>query len=260
VVERVDILAGGHRLEGAWFGGRDPSRALVLLHEGLGSVSTWREWPAQLALATGCSVFVYSRLGYGESDPAPLPLPIEYMHREGLDILPEVLDRTGIERAVLVGHSDGGSIAIIHAGRERRDPRVAGLALLAPHVFCEAISVESIEKAREAFSSGDLREKLAKHHRDVDSAFFGWNGAWLDPAFRAWNIEAFLPQIEIPVLVIQGLADPYGTLAQVDAIERGVSGPFERLLLPECGHVPQKDRPEETTAAVLSFARRALAV
>jgi pimeloyl-ACP methyl ester carboxylesterase len=182
------------------------------------------------------------------------------MHREGLDILPEVLDRTGIERAVLVGHSDGGSIAIIHAGRERRDPRVAGLALLAPHVFCEAISVESIEKARDAFSSGDLREKLAKHHRDVDSAFFGWNGAWLDPAFRAWNIEAFLPQIEIPVLVIQGLADPYGTLAQVDAIERGVSGPFERLLLPECGHVPQKDRPEETTAAVLSFARRALAV
>ena len=260
MVERVDIIAEGSRLEGAWFGGRFPERAIVLLHEGLGSVSTWRDWPARLAFEAGCPVFAYSRLGYGQSDPAPLPRPVSYMHKEGIDVLPEVLDRTGIRRAVLVGHSDGGSIAIIHAGRSPRDPRVAGLGLIAPHVFCEAISVESIERAREAYLGGDLREKLAKHHRDVEGAFFGWNGAWLDPAFRAWNIEEFLPRIEAPVLVIQGLDDPYGTLAQVDAIERGVAGPFERVLLQECGHVPQKDRPEETTAAVIAFARRCLGI
>ncbi len=260
MVERALIALRGGRIEGAWFGGRDPSRAIVLLHEGLGSVSAWREWPARLALEAGCSVFAYSRFGYGGSDPAPLPRPLEYMHVEGIEVLPEVLDRAGIERAVLVGHSDGGSIAIIHAGSDRRAPRVAAIALIAPHVFCEGVSVEAIERAREAFVSGDLREKLAKHHGDVDSAFYGWNGAWLDPGFRAWNIEAFLPRIEVPVLVIQGIDDPYGTLAQVGAIERGVAGPFERLLLPACGHVPQKDRPEETTAAVVAFARRALAV
>ena len=172
------------------------------------------------------------------------------MHDEGRGALPAVLDAAGVGACVLVGHSDGGSIAIVGAGTGAVGPRVRGLALLAAHVFCEDVSVASIAAARDAYLGGDLRAKLARHHGgNVDGAFWGWNRTWLDPGFRRWNLEAFLPGIDVPVLIVQGDADPYGTLAQVDAIARGVRGPTTRLILPGCGHAPHRERPAETTAA-----------
>ena len=221
-----------------------------MLHEGLGSVSAWKDWPKHLSMQTGLSVFAYSRRGYGRSDPHPPPWPLTYMHEEAA-LLPQILDDAGIHSAILLGHSDGGSIALIHAGT--RDPRLRALILLAPHVFCEPISVESIAKARDDFLHGDLRRRLAKHHDDVDGAFWGWNRAWLDPDFMRWNIEEFLPQIEIPVLAIQGDRDPYGTIAQIQAIQRGVRGRFESRLLHDCGHSPHRDQRDETTSAIASF-------
>jgi len=258
--ETFELIAAGRRLEAAWHG--PPSSTaptIVMLHEGLGSVAAWRDWPAVLAERTGLGVLVYSRWGYGESEPVEVPRPLTYMHDEARVALPEVLAAAGVREAILLGHSDGGSIALIYAGtraaRGSGAPRLLGLALLAPHVFCEEISVEAIARAREAYLEGDLRDRLARHHRDVDGAFWGWNRAWLDPGFRAWNLEEFLPSIDVPVLVVQGEADPYGTLAQVDAIERGVRGPFTRRIFDRSGHAPQKDRPEETTAEVAAFVR-----
>jgi pimeloyl-ACP methyl ester carboxylesterase len=250
------VVAGGHRLEVASIPGAAPT--LVLLHEGLGSVSHWREFPAMLTEATGLGVLVYSRWGYGRSERVTLPRPLTYMHDEAAGALPELMDAVGIQRAILVGHSDGASIAILHAGSDRAKPRVQGLVLIAPHVFVEDVSVASIAEARTAFEDpgGDLRARLAKHHDDVDGAFWGWNGAWLDPGFGAWNIETSLPKIDVPVLVVQGSEDPYGTMAQVEAIERGVSGSAERAILPDIGHRPQKDAPEATLAAIAEFARR----
>lgn len=251
----MELAVDGQRIEGAWFGeaeSRGP--VLVLLHEGLGSVSIWRDWPEKLARATGRRVFAFSRFGYGRSSPVPVPRPLTYMHEEGEHVLPRVLDAAGIEDAVLVGHSDGGSIALIAAGTG--ESRVTGLVLLAPHVFCEELSVRSIEKAREEFLHGELRARLERHHgENTDCAFWGWNRAWLDPEFRKWNIEEFLPRVRVPVLVIQGEDDPYGTLAQVDAIERGVRGPFQRLVLSDCGHTPQRDQADATTTAIAEFVK-----
>lgn len=250
--------AAGHRLECAWFGpptARD-GRVLVLLHEGLGSVSMWRDWPDQLAAATGLPVMAYSRWGYGGSDPVIPPKPLRYMHDEALESLPMVLARAAIKECVLVGHSDGASIALIHAGSPRRWPAVRALALLAPHVFCEDVSVKSIAAAKVAYETTDLREKLKRHHgNNVDGAFWGWNRAWLDPGFRQWNLEGYLPNIELPVLVVQGKDDEYGTLAQVAAIERGVKGPFRKVVLDKCGHSPHRDQPEATTQAIVDFVR-----
>jgi pimeloyl-ACP methyl ester carboxylesterase len=257
---RFDLVVHGQRLEAEWHGppaGDAPT--LVLLHEGLGCVAMWRDWPAELARASGLGVLVYSRAGYGGSDPVTLPRPLTYMHDEGERVLPAVLDAAGVKRAILVGHSDGGSIAIVHAGTEAARGRIFGLALLAAHLFCEDISVASITRAREAFVDGDLRARLARHHgANVDCAFWGWNRAWLDPGFRRWNIEHYLPRIDVPVLAVQGEDDPYGTLLQVEAIARGVRGQLRRLILPGCGHAPQRDRPTETTDAVLALARDAL--
>ncbi len=253
----MHIVAGGHRLEAQWHGPPPEEKAtLVLLHEGLGCVAMWRDWPARLAEQSGLGVLVYSRLGYGRSEPVSVPRPLDYMQDEGERVLPEVLDAAGVRQAILVGHSDGGSIAVVHAGTPGARSRVRGAVLLAPHMFCEDLSVASITRAREAFTGGDLRARLAKYHGDnVDGAFWGWNRAWLDPEFRHWNIEHYLPRIGVPLLVIQGADDPYGTLAQVDAIERGAGAPVKRLVLPACGHAPQQDRPEETTRAVVDFAR-----
>ncbi len=239
-------------VETKWFG---PPRgdAIVLLHEGLGCVDAWRDFPERLRDATKTSVFAYSRAGYGRSSPVPLPRPLTYMHDEAR-VLPSVLEDAKISRPLLVGHSDGASIAIIAAGS---GTEARGLALLAPHVFCEDRSVDGIEKARDAYRHGDLRERLAKYHDDVDVAFWGWNRAWLDPGFRAWNIEEYLPRITAPVLVVQGDADPYGTLAQVDAIERGVPAGITKLILPGAGHAPHRERPKETLDAIASFASRA---
>ena len=248
------LVAGGHRLEAAWHGARDRRPTLVLLHEGLGCVSAWRGWPAELARVTGLGVLVYSRFGYGQSDPVEPPRPLTYMHDEGERTLPELLDAAGVERAILVGHSDGASIAIVHAGTAASRGRVAGLALMAPHVFCEDVSVASITAARDAYLHGDLRARLARHHgANVDGAFWGWNRAWLDPGFRAWSIEGYLSRVVVPSLVVQGADDPYGTLAQVDAIARGSGGPVTQLILDGCGHAPWRERAAETTAAIARF-------
>ena len=253
---RAELVAGGRRLEHVWHG-PEPGEAptLVFLHEGLGSVSLWRDFPRLLAEATGCGALVYSRAGYGRSDPAPLPWPVRFMHDEAA-VLEEVMDRTFVREAVLVGHSDGGSIAIIHAG-SHPPGRVRALVLLAPHVFVEEISVGSIAAAAETFRGGDFRKALERHHgANVDGAFWGWNGVWLDPAFRSWNIEEFLPRIRQPVLVIQGADDPYGTLGQVDAIAAGCVSRVERLMLTECGHSPHREQAGRTREAAADFLLR----
>jgi len=256
-----ELHAAGHRLEATWLGPPpDEAPTLVLLHEGLGSVRGWRDFPERLAEATGLGILVYSRWGYGLSDPVRLPRPITYMHDEALVSLPEVLQAAGVRRAILLGHSDGGSIALIFAGSGRpAATAVVGLALEAPHVFVEDVSVQSIAAAAEAYRTTDLRARLTRQHGDnVDGAFWGWNRAWLDPTFRAWNIEEVLPRVRVPSLVIQGAEDPYGTLAQVDAIETKSGGPVSRLVLPSCGHSPHRDQPEATIEAVARFARSVL--
>ena len=224
---------------------------LVFLHEGLGSVGLWRDFPKQLAEATGLPAFVYSRAGYGQSDAAPMPRSVRYMHEEA-ELLPEVLDTAGVEDPVLIGHSDGASISIIHAGS---GGKARALVLLAPHVFTEEMGLRSIAGAREAYERGDLRQRLAKYHRDVDAAFWGWNRAWLDPEFGKWNLEEFLPRIAAPILVVQGDQDEYGTKKQINAIQRGARS-VEVLLLPQCGHSPHRDRPEAALHGIAGFLRR----
>jgi pimeloyl-ACP methyl ester carboxylesterase len=241
-------------IESVWVGPpRSGGTELVFLHEGLGSVSAWRDVPAQIADAAGCAAFAYSREGYGTSSPVALPRPLAYMHDEAA-ALPALLAAHGISRPILVGHSDGASIAIIAAGSGLA---VQALVLIAPHVFVEDISVESIAKAADAYRTTDLRDKLARHHADVDGAFWGWNRAWLDPGFRAWNLEAFLPRISAPALVVQGAADEYGTLAQVEAIARQLAGPCEQLIVPGAGHAPH--RTAGVPAQIAAFIRRQVA-
>ncbi len=251
-----EIIAGGKRLEACWLGpGPDEASTLVFLHEGLGCVGLWKDFPERLAAATGCGALVYSRAGYGGSDPVDLPRPLTYMHHEAQVVLPQVLDAAGIRRAIMVGHSDGGSIALIHAGSVG-DPRVSALVLMAPHVFNEDVCVTAIEQARKAYEQGNLRAGLAKYHGDnVDVAFRGWNEAWLDPGFLEWNLESFLPGVQVPVLLIQGVQDQYGTAAQVEAIERQVSGPVQTLWPEPCGHAAYRDQPR----AVIDATRRFLA-
>jgi pimeloyl-ACP methyl ester carboxylesterase len=244
----VRVTVGDHALEIAWFG--PPSaRAIVMLHEGLGCIAMWRTFPAEVAARCGRSVLAYSRRGYGGSDPVTLPRPLDYMEREARGDLPVLLDALGVEEVVLVGHSDGASIALVHAAEERG--RVRACALLAPHVFAEDVSVKSIAAAKVAYETGELRARLAKYHGDnVDGAFRGWNDAWLDPEFRRWSLVSFVPKIAAPILVIQGEDDEYGTLAQVEAIERAAQAPFAKLVLPHCGHAPHRDAPKETLEAI----------
>jgi pimeloyl-ACP methyl ester carboxylesterase len=249
------LLIRGGAVDYTWIpGAADGRPTLVLLHEGLGSVSMWRDFPQQLALASGCPTLVYSRHGYGQSQIVTEPRGVEYMHDEALDVLPELLDSLGIDNPVLVGHSDGASIALIYAGGSHRPVR--GLILEAPHVFVEDLTVESIAAAKRLYAETDLAAKLGRHHADPDATFRGWNDIWLHPGFRDWNIESYLPKIFSPVLVIQGADDQYGTLAQVDAIGRGVSGPFDRLVLENCRHSPHRDQAEATLAAMTEFVAR----
>lgn len=244
------LQVGPHRLEYAWSGRRD-ARAIVLLHEGLGCVGLWRDFPEHLAEATRLPVFAYSRPNYGASSAsAPLPRPVGYMHDEAR-LLPEVLRAAGIFEPILFGHSDGASIAIIHAAASP----VRGLILEAPHVFAEELSLRSIAKAREAYERGDLRARLARWHEHVDEAFWGWNGPWLHPGFRGWNLMGCLPSIRARALLIQGEVDEYGTLAQTDAIARALRGRTESLVLPGVGHAPHKDREAEVLDAVARFAQ-----
>jgi pimeloyl-ACP methyl ester carboxylesterase len=231
--------------------GRRDLAPLVFLHEGLGSLGLWRDFPRHVADALGGpTTLAYSRQGYGRSSTTPLPRSVTYMHDEALVALPGLLREHGIEEPVIVGHSDGASIAIIYAGAGLP---VRGLVLLAPHVFVEDRSIAGIEAAKQAYDGGDLRRRLARHHDDVDGAFRGWNDVWLSPAFRSWDITSYLPSIACPVLVVQGGDDAYGTLAQVDAIAAGVTGPVEQLVLPGCGHSPHGERPDEVVAAIAAF-------
>jgi pimeloyl-ACP methyl ester carboxylesterase len=246
-VTLVDV--GGRRIECRWIDG-DPDRpALVFLHEGLGSVALWRDFPARVAEASGRRVLVYSRFGHGASDPPDTPRTPRFMHDEALDVLPALLERFDLRDPILVGHSDGGSIALIHAGRV---PGVSALVLLAPHVFVEDESIAGITAAKQAYEHGDLARRMERHHRDAAVTFRGWNDVWLSPEFRDWNIEDVLGAITCPVLLVQGRADQYGTLAQVAAIERGIPGAVETVVL-DCKHVPHAERPDETLAAVTRF-------
>jgi pimeloyl-ACP methyl ester carboxylesterase len=228
---------------------------LVFLHEGLGSVAMWRDWPERLCQATGRAGVVYSRRGYGASDAVPDVrgsgrLAPDYMHHEAWAVLPALLEELRISRPVLVGHSDGGSIALLHAARHAVDACV----VMAPHVVVEDMSVVAIARARDGYLSGALRERLTRYHEDVDGAFWQWNDAWLNPAFHSFDIRQLCQDIHAPVLAIQGEEDPYGSMAQIDQIEP--AGPIERLKLAQCGHSPHRDQPDAVTAAISDFLRR----
>ncbi len=248
------IQAAGHQLEYRLIPAHQLNRpTLVFLHEGLGSLAMWRDFPSKVAAATGCRTLVYSRYGYGESDLLTESFGVRYMHDEALIVLPELLDKLGIDKPVLVGHSDGGSIALIHAGGAGRP--VAGLILMAPHVFVEDLSIASIAQAKVAFETTDLGRKLGKYHRDPAKTFWGWNDIWLHPDFRAWNIEEYLADIRCPLLAIQGCDDEYGTMAQIEAIAARVPG-AEILELADCRHSPHKDQPQATLEAMAGFIER----
>jgi pimeloyl-ACP methyl ester carboxylesterase len=249
------------RLEYRWIG-RPPDEAttLVFLHHGLGCVGTWRDFPDRLVELTGLGGLVYSRAGYGRSDTVDVPRPLTYMEDEARDVLSQVLDQSGIRKAILVGHSDGASIAAIYTGGSG-DLRVRGLVLMAPHFFNEPICVETAAEVRQDFEEGDLRARLERHHgHNVDCAFWGWNRVWLDPGFRDWNIEDYLDYIRVPILAIQGADDRYGTLRQLQALEEGTMCPVETIVLPDCGHSPFVDRPETTLALVADFVDRLVTV
>lgn len=237
--------------------GPSPQEAftLVLLHEGLGSVSLWKEFPKKLADETGLGVFVYSRAGYGQSDAGDLPWPIDYMSQEAHKTLPQIIDAIDAKQIVLVGHSDGASIAAIYAGGVE-DHRVRGLVMLAPHFFTEPMGLASIEKAKEAFEQGDLKSGLARHHKDPDHCFTGWNDSWLHPEFKEWNIADSIDHFRIPVLAIQGQDDQYGTLAQIEEIKARIYAPAEFGILENCKHSPHLDQPEKTLNLIADYLDR----
>ena len=245
------VVVRGRKLEVQRIAG--PGRTLVFLHEGLGSVAMWRDFPLKAAQATGCAAIVYSRYGYGQSDVLREPRAVDYMHREALDVLPELLHKIEVPDPVLVGHSDGGSIALIHAAAHSA---VRGLVVMAPHVFVEDLSVASIAEAKTAFETTDLPQKLGRYHADAAKTFWGWNDIWLHPDFRAWNIEEVLPGIRCPMLAIQGFDDEYGTMAQLEAIARRAGGPVELLRLASCRHSPHRDQPAVVIEAMSRFVDR----
>jgi pimeloyl-ACP methyl ester carboxylesterase len=277
----------------SWGPGPGEAPTLVLLHEGLGCVELWRDVPERLAAATGWGVFAYSRFGYGRSDLTTLPRPMAYMQQEAVTILPQVLHAAGIEQAVLVGHSDGGSIAAVYAGigamagegrpptsddiaagkgmvdgatpgrdttapahGRGRLPHLIGLITVAAHFFVEEVNLASIRQIRDAYETGNLRDRMARYHRDVDVAFRGWNDAWLDPRFRDFDITGFLPGIRVPSLGLQGSDDPYGTDEQLRAFRANVSAPIEIELIPGARHAPHLEAKEHTLAVINRFISR----
>lgn len=252
----------GHRLECRWIGpGPAEAATLVFLHEGLGCVGLWKDFPDRLAERTGLGALVYSRPGYGRSDPVADLLPVDYHLTEAFEVLPRVLETAGVRRAVLVGTSDGGTIALMYAGRgDTPDPwrgRIDAVISMAAHVFNEDVTIRGIEEARAAYETTNVRDKLARYHGDnVDWAFWSWCNVWLSPAFRDWNVERFLPAIAVPVLVVQGENDHYGTLAQVEAITGQVSGPAEKAIIADCGHSPYLERPDATLEVMARFIER----
>jgi pimeloyl-ACP methyl ester carboxylesterase len=248
------IAVGGARLEYRMIGPRpDEAPTIVMMHEGLGSVTTWGEFPHKVAERAKAGVFVYSRAGYGKSSTVTLPRPLDYMQREATDVLPKLLDAIGFRRGILLGHSDGATIAAYYAGSVQ-DHRVRGLILMAPHFFMEASNIAAIRKTVETYQTTDLRARLARHHADVDVAFGGWSEAWLDPGFANFDTTDALAYIRVPVLIVQGKADPYGTLAQARVAYEECYCPVETLLMPGVGHAPQREKPEETLGAIAAFA------
>jgi pimeloyl-ACP methyl ester carboxylesterase len=249
---------GAQRLEYRMIGPR-PQEAptLMLLHEGLGCVGLWDDFPDRLAAATGAGVFVYSRAGYGQSSPVKLPRPLNYMEDEAEHVLPAVLDRIGFQRGLLIGHSDGASIAAQYAG-SIQDHRIRGLVLIAPHFFVEDVSITSIAEARDAYANTDLKTKLGKWHADPDNAFRGWNDAWLDPGFRTWNIVEELSYIRVPMLIVQGENDQYGTMRQIEVAEEECYCPVEVAVIPGARHTPQRDARDATLATISDFTNRLL--
>ncbi len=286
-MRRGTLRVSGGLLETAWWGaGPAAAPTLVLLHEGLGCVDLWRDVPERLAEATGWGVFAYSRFGYGRSDTTALPRPVTYMHTEALDVLPKVLKAACIGRCVPVGHSDGGSIAAIYAGSRASSlaspgspvswpgsarpsttsvgsappgvdghdtMRMLGLVTIAAHFFVEDLNIASIERIKTEYQTGNLRERLARYHRDVDTAFWGWNGAWLNPDFRAFDITEFLPTIDVPILALQGADDPYGTDEQLRVFEANVRAPITIELIPGAKHSPHLEAKDATLAAITRF-------
>jgi pimeloyl-ACP methyl ester carboxylesterase len=252
------VRAAGRSLAYEWIGeARNGKPVLVFLHEGLGSIRQWRDFPAKLAAATGCRALIYDRYGYGQSDVLAEPRrAVRFMHDEALFALPELLKELRLQNPVLVGHSDGASIALIHTGAGHA---ARGVVAMAPHVFIEPLCLGSIDKAKVSFETTDFAQRLGRYHRDARKTFYGWADVWLDPEFKGWDIrDDYLPGVRCPVLAIQGHDDEYGTMAQLDEIERQVAGPCELLKLENCGHAPFRDRPEEALQAVSNFVKRLL--
>ena len=248
------LKAAGRDLAYEWLGEEGGKPVLVFLHEGLGSIRQWRDFPAQVARATGCRALVYDRYGYGQSDVLQEPRrTVRFMHDEAILSFPRVLKALNIENPILIGHSDGASIALIHAGAGHE---VRGVVAMAPHVFIEPVCLSSIRKAKETFETTDLPARLGRYHRDVRKTFYGWADVWLDPDFEGWDIrDDFLPNVRCPVLAIQGHDDEYGTMAQLDEIARRVAGGCELAKLERCGHTPFRDQPERTLQAISAFVK-----
>lgn len=250
------ISAAGHTLEYQRIEADPNKPVLVFLHEGLGSITQWRDFPQKVSAATGCPALVYARYGYGQSDVLEEPRPFDFMHREAQVVLPELLTALAIDTPILVGHSDGASISLIYAGTGHP---LRGMVIEAPHVMIEQLNMEGIRAARHAFETTDLPQKLGRHHRNPGKTFFGWHDAWMSPEFQQWNIEHVLPGIRCPLMAIQGEDDAYGTMAQLDAIAAQVGGPCELIKLADCGHTPHKEQAEKTFSAVTRFVRDLLA-
>jgi pimeloyl-ACP methyl ester carboxylesterase len=227
---------------------------LVFLHEGLGSVSMWRNFPDTVARRVGAPALVYSRFGYGQSDGLQKPRTPSFMHDEALEVLPALLAALKIEAPILIGHSDGASIALIHAASKLR--AVTAAVLMAPHVLVEACGLESIARVTETYETSDLKQRLSRHHVRVDDAFLGWSRIWLDPRFRTWNLGKECEGLRVPTLLIQGEDDEYGTLAQLDAIAEVAPGPVQRVVLSNCGHSPHRDQPAAVLDAISGFVER----
>ena len=252
------LTIGGSDLEYRLIGPPpDQAPTIVMLHEGLGSAALWGDFPDRLQAATSAGVFVYSRAGYGASSPVKLPRPLDYMHIEALEVLPKLLGQMGFRRGLLVGHSDGASIAAIYAGGVQ-DHRVQGIALIAPHFIVEDISVASIAAIKTAYETSELKAKLARWHSDVDNAFYGWNGAWLDPKFRSWDISEYLAYIRVPVAILQGADDEYGTVRQIEIARQECYCPVDVTEIPGAGHQPHREAPWATLEAVSEFANAVL--
>ncbi|MET4388615.1 pimeloyl-ACP methyl ester carboxylesterase [Bradyrhizobium sp. F1.4.3] len=252
------LSIGNASLEYKWLAPESADApTIVMLHEGLGSVGLWGDFPEKLREATGAGIFVYSRAGYGQSSAVALPRPLDYMQREALDVLSKILDAIPFKRGLLLGHSDGASIAAIYAGAHQ-DHRLHGLVLMAPHFIVEDISVASIAAIKTAYETTDLKPKLARWHKDVDNAFYGWNRAWLDPKFRDWDISEYLAYIRVPVMVLQGVDDQYGTLRQAEIAQQECYCPVDLRVISDAGHSPHREAPGATLDAIEQFAKAAL--